>query len=123
MDYGEVAVAVERLEAVPVHQQQVGAHRKTPHGPLHPAYRGGEYVHRVYFFGADRLHCPGHGLPFDDGTQFFPGLAGHLFGIVQQGMVEIRRENDGSGIDRSGERSSPRLIATGFNLIYIQILT
>jgi hypothetical protein len=47
-------------------------------------------------------------------AQFVPDLFNHLFGIIQQGVIEIRRQNNSSGKYWPGQAASPGFIAAGF---------
>ena len=70
---------------------------------------------------AIRLLFEGSGFGFNDRTQFATLCIGHLFGVVEQGMVEIRGKDYRGSIYWTGKRAPAGFVATGLQKAFIHI--
>ena len=69
----------------------------------------------------DHGHGPCQRLALDDGAQLFALTLGQLLAVVDQVIVEIRRQNDGSGRHRASKASAARLVTAGLDTSCYQI--
>ena len=81
---------------------------------MHREVAGLQDVDAIDLFDRSSGHGEGNGFFFDDGSEDLAVLFGYLFGVVQQRMVELVRENYGGGEYRSGIAASSGFIAAGF---------
>ena len=108
---GDVAVW---FEAIAVDDNGVGAQRQGVEGAVHGQDGGVEYVDAVDFLRRADAHAPCKSLGFDDGPERLATALGGLLGVVEPGMMEVRRKNHGGGHYRAGETSASGFVASGF---------
>ena len=114
-------VTVERIEAVPVDEQEIRRRREPQHGALHTRHRGLQDVDPVDFLRRNGLHGPGEGFRLDHRPQQVPLPLRQLLAVVQQWVVEIRRQDDRGGIDRTRQWAPSRFVAAGLQPVRLQI--
>ena len=107
-------VPAEGAELVAVDEEEIRCRVQLHNRPLHSRDGGPEDVEPVDFFRLDGLHRPGDRFGLDDGPQLLPRLLGHLLGVVQERVVEVRRQDHGGGVHRPGEGAAPGLVAPRF---------
>ena len=111
-------VAIGR-EAVAVDEQMLRTHAQSVDGAVHGQDGGAQDVYLVNLGGRHHAHGPGHGLALDDLAQGVAPVLAELLGVVEQLVAEVRRQDDGCGIDRPGQTSSPGLVASGLNHAFV----
>jgi len=117
VDHRPVAVEtifIEGAELVAVDKEEVRLWIETEDRPLYPGDGGPQDVQFVDFPRADRFYGPGNRFLFENGPQGVAVFFAHLFGIVEEGMLEVFRQDDGRGEYGSGKRTTPGLVASGF---------
>ena len=97
-----VTVAVDEGEVRPWCQ--------TIDGQLHGLHAGGEDIRLVDLPSGDGGHGPGQGLLLYPQEKGLPLLFRQLFGVIQAGKLELLRENNGGGVNRSHQRTGTGLI-------------
>ena len=107
------AEAPEGAELVAVDEEERRLRVEPEDGALHPRDGGPEDVDAVNLLCLNRFHGPGDGFALDDGTEFVALPLRQLLRVVEERMAEIRREDHGGGIHRSGERPAAGLVAPG----------
>ena len=125
MHYGpEVleAVPVKRPELVAVDEQEFRRRVQPQDCPLHACDRGPQDIQGVYFRGAYGLYGPGDSFPLNDGAKLLTGLFRHLFGVIEEGVAEVFRQNDRGRIHGPGKRPAAGFIAAGLKPPGFQIL-
>ncbi len=107
------------FEAVAVDQQKRRFLFQCGDGPVHGQEAGLEDVDRIDLLDGGGGDREGQGFFFEEGAKDLPVLFGYLFGIVQQGVVEIGRKDHGRGENRSGVAASAGLVAAGFAAFFL----
>lgn len=122
-DVAESAVAFDEglpgdigigFEAVAVDDNGFRAHGQAVESAVHRKDRCVEDVDSVDFFGFDAGNGPCDGLLFNYGAEELSALFGQLFGVVEQGVGEVGRQNDGGGKNGAGKTSAAGFVAAGF---------
>lgn len=106
-------------EAVAVDEEVLGTDAELRHGTVHGEDAGAEDVYLVDFLVGDHAHSPGKGFALDDFTQLVAVALGELLGVIQQVVLEILRQDDGSGIDGACKASAAGLVAAGFDSSFL----
>ena len=121
MHHGHVDVAVQGLEAVAVYQQQVRLDGKAQDGPLHARDGCVEDIDPVDLVRQHSLDGPCHGILLDDGAEDIACALSHPLGVIQQGMAEVRRKDDGCGEYGPGQRAPARFVAPGLQEAFLHV--
>ena len=96
-----------------------GCELELAHRPLHPGHGGPEYVQGIYLLCTDCFYRPGQGFSFDYWPELLACLPAHLLRIVEKRMMEVRGKNHGGGKDRTCERASSGLVASGLKQSFV----
>lgn len=104
-------------EYMPVYEQQLRTSRKGIYCMVHGLERGFEDIDTVYLGSIAHSNRPGDGLPLYYRPQFIAVRLGHLLAVVEQGMMEPRRQYDSRSKYRSCKATPAGLIAAGLNKI------
>jgi len=99
------------LKSVAIHQDVLRAEAELVEGQVHGPDGGLQDVDAVDFFRFDLRDSIGEGLLANDRTHLCSCSLAHLFGVVQQGVVEVGRQDDGSGKHGPCQAASACLVA------------
>ena len=67
----------------------------------------------VYLLGRDNAYSPGYGIALYLFAQQIATALGELFGVVEQCVLVVGRQNDRCGIDGTGQTAATGLVASG----------
>lgn len=107
------------FETVAIDQQKRRFLFQRGDGPVHGQEASLEDVDRINLLDGGGGDREGQGFFFDEGTKDLPVLFADLFGIVQQGVVEVGWKDHGRGENRSGIAASAGLVAAGFAAFFL----
>ena len=105
------------FEFVAVDYDMCRAHLEGVKGAVHSENGGVQYVDAVNLVVRHHVHGPRQGLFLDDGAQPLTLGGVELLGVVQSGVLEIRRKYHGGAADRSAQASASGLVAAGFGYV------
>lgn len=109
-------------ESIAVDSQELGLQAEVLNGLRHALEGGVEDIYFVYARGTDWSDCPAEGLAADNLAEEVSVFLTHLLRVVKQGVVEIGRQDNCGGKNRSGKASTPRLVAARLKqLVLIKI--
>ena len=108
------------LEAVAVDDDVLGAEGQLVQCQVHGGNGGVEDVDFVDFVVVDGGYGPGCGFRFNDVAQFFPLPGGQLFGVVEQFIGKIVREDDGGSKNRPRQASPSGFVTSCLNACRIE---
>ena len=86
---------------------------------MHGENRGIEDIYLVDLLRGDDAYSPGYSIALDDLTKLIALLLRQLLGIVQQFILVVLWQYDGSRIDTTRQTTTPGLIATCLNLALV----
>lgn len=109
-----------RLEAVAIHQDQSRGNFQLIECQVHGFEGGLEDIDAVDLGGVHPGDGPGNGLVPDDIPQHVPIFFPELFGVVQNRIIKINREDHGGGKNGSGKASSTGLVTSRFGYIFLE---
>ena len=115
LHYGGMRQILVFLETITVYQQMFRTHLQLVDSPMHGQERSIQDIDLVNLLGSNDAHRPSHCLTFNDFPKLVTLTLCQLFGIIQQFIMEVRRENDRCCIDRTSQTSTSSLIASCFN--------
>ena len=102
------------VEAVAVDDDKLGAHFEAVEGAVHGQNGGVEDVDFVDFPRRHHPHRPGQRIALHLPSQGVTAGGGELFGVVERRVAVVGRQDDGGGIDRTGQTTAAGFVATGF---------
>lgn len=105
------------LEFVSVDYDMCRAHLEGVKGAVHSEDGGVQDIYAVNLVVRHQIYCPCQGLLLDDGAQPLTLGGVELLGVVQSGVLEIRRKYHGGAADRSAQASASGLVAAGFGYV------
>ena len=111
---GGVGEVVVGREAIAVHDDLLRAEFELVQGAVHGQDAGTKDVDAVYLLVRDDADSPSQSLTLDDLAEGIALALAELLGVVQQVVLEVGRQDDGGGIDRPRQTTSPSLVASGF---------
>lgn len=107
-------------EAVSINNDHFRSDIKGIQGSVHRQNRGAENIDFINFSGRARGDGPADGFALNDFAHFIAPAFGQGLGIIQIRMRKVRRENDGSGKDGSGQTTATGFVTSGFNEISLE---
>ena len=88
---------------------------------MHGQDRGIKDIDLVNLCRTGNAYSPCNGLPLDDFTQLSTLMVGELLRVVEQRMLKVIRQDDGSSIDSTSQSSSPSLVRASLHKARIEV--
>ena len=83
------------------------------HGPAHGQQGGLEDIEVLDFARVGTTHADAGSPPFEQGEQLLAPAGGEELGVLEHGVVTVRRQDHAGGDHRPGERPAAGLVDTG----------
>ena len=109
---GQVAVV---CEAVAVDDDRLGAHGELVERTVHGEEAGVEDVYAVDLLGRNHAHSPCHGVAHYLVAQRAACLLAKFLRVVEQSVVVVGRQNDGSSVHASSKTTATGFVAASLN--------
>ena len=122
LDDRGVGDVVIRFEAVAIDDDGLRANHQLIQGTMHRKDGGIEDVDLVYLLRGDDSHGPGNGITFDDLPELITALLRQLLRVVEQVVLIVIRQDDGSRINTASQTTTSGFIAASFDLAYIVVI-